>query len=268
MSGGGKPSLYQQSQGGKLNIFLYASVGIYRWFKTKYEKPIPFPNRYTVLLLDVTLFLLKAIGEIDFSHKWAQCLVLIVGMSFRGIHQIGLSQCESETLEGCFGGCSPSHWRRCLLLTGYYTVLMGTESCWVLLRITELYWISLLGSYSGHGIGKELALRLADLGCLVVCVDRLLIYCYSSQSLFTVWEERELLRETSNRAAINMKDEMYNWFFLCAGTQKLTRALWTRSKKLEVFDDDDNHDDGHSDEDHIGVSDISERNYRMPINQL
>ena len=28
-----------------------------------------FPNRYTVLLLDVTLFLLKAIGEIDFSHK-------------------------------------------------------------------------------------------------------------------------------------------------------------------------------------------------------
>ena len=47
-----------------------------------------------------------------------------------------------------------------------------------------------------------------------------------------------------------MKDEMYNWIFLCAGMQKLTRALWTRSKKLEVFNDDDNHNDGHSDEDH------------------
>ena len=106
------------------------------------------PTRYTVLLLDVTLFLLKAIGEIDFSHKWAQCLVLIIGLSFRGIHQIGLSQCESETLEGCFGGRSPSHWRRCLLLTGYYTVLMGTtESCWVL--TTKNHW-TLLGITTGQ----------------------------------------------------------------------------------------------------------------------
>ena len=107
-----------------------------------------FSNRYTVLLLDVTLFLLKAIGGFDFLTSELNVLFWTLVYHLRGIHQIGLSQCESEALEGCFGGCSPRHWRRCLLLTGYHRVLMGTTESywvhrWVLLRITELYWVSL-----------------------------------------------------------------------------------------------------------------------------
>ena len=57
-------------------------------------------------------------------------------------------------------------------------------------------FLSYTGCYSGHGIGKELALRLADLGCLVVCVDRLVLYHMSSV------EEKE----TSN--LIKMKCEI------------------------------------------------------------
>ena len=143
-------------------------------------------NRYTVLLLDVVLFLLKAVGEVDFFH--AELNVLF--WNFRGIHQIGLSQCESPTLEGCFGRCGSPHWRRWLLPISYHQVLIGTTessygyhhlalvTSWVRLGITELYWKSPSYTsccYSGHGIGKELALRLADLGCLVVCVDRFFI---------------------------------------------------------------------------------------------
>lgn len=91
--------MYQQSQGGKLNIFLYATVGIYR---------------YTVLLLDVVLFLLKAIGE-------------YIRLAYRSVNPRPLRDVSGDVV----------------LVTG-----------------------------AGHGIGKELALRLADLGCLVVCVDR------------------------------------------------------------------------------------------------
>ena len=131
--------------------------------------------------------------------------------NFRGIHQIGLSQCESKTLEGCFGRCGSPHWRRWLLPISYHQVLIGTTessygyhhlalvTSWVRLGITELYWKSPSYTsccYSGHGIGKELALRLADLGCLVVCVDRLVIYHMSSV------EEKE----TSN--LIKMKCEI------------------------------------------------------------
>ena len=54
--------------------------------------------------------------------------------------------------------------------------------------------------------------------------------------------------------AFSIKSKIYNWIFFFAGTQILTGAQWTRSKKLEVFEDDDdyNDDDYNDDGDDFG----------------
>ena len=256
MSGGGKPSLYQQSQGGKLNIFLYATVGIYRWGHWTniwsdepphslwvYTPQFFRPNRYTVLLLDVVLFLLKAIGEVDFLTTELN----VFFWTSRGIHQIGLSQCQSEALEGCFGRCGSRHWRRWALLTlatiefssvplrahGYRGQLMGTECYW----LSELYWL-LFRSWHWQGACSE-AGWLGMSGGLCGQVGHIsYVKCGGK----------------GNKQSD--QDEMWNWILLWAGRQKLTGAQWTRSKRQEVFVDHDGRCHGdHGDDGRCSIED-------------
>ena len=140
---GGKTNLYKQSEGGKLNIFLYASVGIYRWRNwTRKKWKAPFQSTRTSMLY---LFFFK----VRYTCTWC-CTLPTEGSRWvwfppslrelnnkkppRGIHQIGVSQCESKTIEGRLWGCGPGHWRRWVWadIQGVATGITDSEYCWII----------------------------------------------------------------------------------------------------------------------------------------